>query len=251
VTKLIALLAVFAGLTVAQEPTFEVASIKASNLQMRVPMELKTIPGGRFYSTHVHLFGVVAKAFMVRPYNVEAPEWTKIAFYDIEATSPVDDYGTKVVPGMRDLEISMRRLQALLKERFKLQSHVEDREGVVYELTISKGGAKLQETPPVLDPDACCERVELTGHIGGSSKTTAWIANVVSIMFLHADVIDNTRLTGRYSFGIDFYNPEVPTSDDSNPSLGAALQTLGLKLEKRKGMVKYLVVDHIEKPTEN
>ena len=43
-------------------------------------------------------------------------------------------------------------------------------------------------------------------------------------------------------------NSDTPSA----PNIFAAVQTLGLKLEAKKGMVDVLVVDHMEKvPTEN
>ena len=45
---------------------------------------------------------------------------------------------------------------------------------------------------------------------------------------------------------------EAPDNAEPGTSLPAALQSkLGLKLEKGKGPVEVLVIDHIEKPSEN
>jgi len=47
-------------------------------------------------------------------------------------------------------------------------------------------------------------------------------------------------------------NPPVPLPDDAAPSLSTALQEqLGIKLESGKGPVQVLVIDHVERPTEN
>jgi uncharacterized protein (TIGR03435 family) len=66
-------------------------------------------------------------------------------------------------------------------------------------------------------------------------------------------VIDQTGLTGPYTFSLKWTPDDRPaTGDTSAPSLVTAIQEqLGLKLESTKGPVEILVIDHAEKPTEN
>jgi uncharacterized protein (TIGR03435 family) len=82
-------------------------------------------------------------------------------------------------------------------------------------------------------------------------------------------VVDKTGLTGKYDFilkftpeegdAADFKGPDsgpgpggAPPADSSGPSIFAAIQEqLGLKLESQKGPVDTLVIDHVEKPSEN
>jgi len=45
--------------------------------------------------------------------------------------------------------------------------------------------------------------------------------------------------------------PAATTSADSAPSLLTAIQELGLKLESARGPVEVLVIDSVEKPTDN
>jgi uncharacterized protein (TIGR03435 family) len=68
---------------------------------------------------------------------------------------------------------------------------------------------------------------------------------------LQAPVADRTGLAGNYYFACEFVRPGGP--EDANAgSLSAAVQSLGLRLEKRRTAVGVLVVDSIEKmPTEN
>jgi uncharacterized protein (TIGR03435 family) len=71
-------------------------------------------------------------------------------------------------------------------------------------------------------------------------------------------VFDRTGLTGFYDFEIEWAldNPGTLASDRSvpevaGPSVFAAVQQLGLKLESSAAPLETLVIDHAEKPSEN
>lgn len=72
------------------------------------------------------------------------------------------------------------------------------------------------------------------------------------------NVIDKTELTGKYSFTLEWARDaatmphDLPPVDSSRPSIFAALQEqLGLKLVPTKVPLESIVIDHIEKPSEN
>jgi uncharacterized protein (TIGR03435 family) len=82
------------------------------------------------------------------------------------------------------------------------------------------------------------------------------IASLVSDLIgaLGGPVLDETGLKGNYDFLLAYQRPDGRTPADvlSAPPLAEALQAdLGLRLEKGKAPVEVLVVDHVEKPTEN
>ena len=88
-------------------------------------------------------------------------------------------------------------------------------------------------------------------------------------------IVDKTGLEGLYDFELTFSQeglsspfgrglpgpppgagpggpaPASVTTPDSVPSLFTAIQELGLKLESAKGPLEVLVIDSVEKPTEN
>jgi hypothetical protein len=67
---------------------------------------------------------------------------------------------------------------------------------------------------------------------------------------LDRTVIDNTGLAGEYDLKLEWAADE--TTDSSIPSIFTALQEqLGLKLESTKGPVEVIVIDHVERPSEN
>ena len=64
-------------------------------------------------------------------------------------------------------------------------------------------------------------------------------------------VIDNTGFKGRFDLNLE-YSPDPAPADATLPSIVTVLQEeLGLKLDSSKGSVEILVIDHIERPSEN
>ncbi|SPE39608.1 Peptidase M56, BlaR1 (fragment) [Candidatus Sulfopaludibacter sp. SbA3] len=176
-------------------------------------------------------------------------------------------------------------MQMLLEDRFKLKIHRETKEAPVYILTVAKGGAKLEPTK-----DGSCVPIDLE-HLPkpgeprpnfcgnqsmrrtGSSVTMTARGITMSMFTGMAlpqvagrPIIDKTGLAGEYDIQIDFApdnlmpepggrggagDPGAPSADTPAPSIFAALQQLGLKLEAGKGPVEILVIDHVERPSEN
>ncbi|HZS45308.1 MAG TPA: TIGR03435 family protein [Blastocatellia bacterium] len=66
-------------------------------------------------------------------------------------------------------------------------------------------------------------------------------------------VVDKTNLKGFFDFRLHFVPEELlGNTDVSGPTIFTALQEqLGLKLQSDKGAVEVLVIDSIQKPSEN
>ena len=66
-------------------------------------------------------------------------------------------------------------------------------------------------------------------------------------------VIDRTGFTGRFDLDLEYSGDPAATNVATTvPSLITVLQDeLGLKLDSGRGPVEVLVIDHIERPTEN
>jgi uncharacterized protein (TIGR03435 family) len=208
------------------------------------------------------------------------PEWVDSEGFDVVAKSQGElSAGRKLVA-----------LRALLEERFQLKTHRQVKEGPVYNLTVAKGGLKLQPWKEgsclVLDrmhfPQAaldqerlpmCDVRMGTNGHnrvltAAGAQISVPDLAGVAIPPFtfylsqiLNRAVVDKTGLSGMFDFTLQF-TPDDTTpgsttsssdaSDPLGPSISAALQEqLGLKLEAGKGPVELLVIDHVQKPSEN
>jgi len=175
-------------------------------------------------------------------------------------------------------------LQALLEDRFKLKIHRDTREVPAYALTVAKGGPKVApfrdgqclvvgEEPPNGKP--LCGRplrraqnpAFLIWDIPGLNSVA--LSNTLQRL-LNRPVIDKTGITGRFDIHLEFGLDEnispflsrdcspacspLPAAPDpaGPPSIFTALQEqLGLKLEPAKGAGEVLVVDHVERPSEN
>jgi uncharacterized protein (TIGR03435 family) len=233
----------------AQQPAFEVASIKPSNYQggpLRVTARIGA-DGIDFSNVTPRL--CIQRAYGVKPYQVKGPEWINTERYMILAKA------AGAVPEDKILLM----LQTLLAERFKLALHREEKEMQIYALVVSRNGPKLKEATDEgatqISPDGretVFERVSmgmLAGTVAGS---------------VDRPVIDATGLKGLYNFRLSWANdvrprPNAPaagspdaTDPDDAPSIFTALQErLGLKLEPGKAPVDVLVIDHIEKPSRN
>ncbi len=85
-------------------------------------------------------------------------------------------------------------------------------------------------------------------------------------LFMDRPVVNQTNLSGGYDFDLSFIQelPPPPLGtppgavllrgflDGSNSTIAEAMrQQLGLKLERQKGPVDIMIIDHAEKPVEN
>jgi uncharacterized protein (TIGR03435 family) len=192
------------------------------------------------------------------------PEVIGSEFYDIEAkvdSSDIAAYG-ELKAAQRDL-----MFQALLQDRFKLKAHRERRDLPIYELVVAKGGSKLKESKP---DEAVAQTGPLTGPIlwrKGRGTIVSRSSSLATLpRFLSQEVgrpvVDRTELTGKYDFTLQWTpdqgaaamtaGTDASVLVDTGPSIFTALEEqLGLKLEAAKAPMDVLVVEHIERPSEN
>ena len=155
-------------------------------------------------------------------------------------------------------------LRQILAERSNMTAHHEIRELPVYALSVTKGGPKLKES--AIDPSVPAS----TRRGGGVQMSMGMIAaHECAIPFflsmlsrqLGRTILDRTGLTGNYDLTLR-WSPDNGTTtstnatdgsqSDSLPSIFTAVQEqLGLKLESTKAPADVLVVDHIERPSQN
>jgi len=215
---------------------------------------------------------------LMYPYDgaiLSGPKWLDSEIYNIDAKAEMPATHAQL----------KQMLQALLADRFKLKVHRETREMPVYGL-VAKNGVKFPPAPKDRD---CANQLRrdhryelgaavLTGHchafvpggadamILGQSVEMSDLAEMLSI-WAGRIVVDKTGVTGLYDvklprFSIQTAPPvsEIPTDPArakaleaqlALPTLANVLDQFGLKLESTKAPLEVIVIDSIEKPSEN
>jgi len=235
---------------------FEVASIKpmepAMGGMMRVEMQMT--PGGRFVGKGLTLRLLIQQAYSVRDFQISgAPPWAATDRYEINAKAEGGDIAREDIRPM---------LQSLLEDRFHLKFRRETKDAPIYDLVVANGGPRLKKS----EGDGQDQFRMGRGFVQAQSATIASITNHLANQLGRA-VIDKTGLKDRYDFKLEWTPdenqnalvrqmhpdaPPAPPLDSSGPSIFTALQEqLGLKLENAKGPVEVLVIENVEKPTEN
>ena len=280
---------------VAIPTEFEVADIKPTDPEFK-GMRLQVQPGGR-----VNLTGINLKFLIQQIWNVSddmlvgAPKWLDSDRYDIIAKAPAaaqqNDLTGAPSTGQNgppiDIETVFGMLRSLLKERFKLEVHTEERPVSAYTLLAVK--PKMKKA----DPTSRTRFAEGPGQDGKDPRNTNQaLARLVTVQnmtmaqfaaqlqriapgYIHSPVIDKTGLEGTYDFTLSF-SPAgmqqamgergggrggrggdsgpagVAITEASDPSgvitLPEAIERqLGLKLELQKRPISVLVIDRIER----
>jgi uncharacterized protein (TIGR03435 family) len=249
-------------------PHFEVASIRIS--KNPEPGGNIEVTRGRFRGKDLALQWLILTAYRIRSDNLsgDLPNWTISERYDIDAKTG-DSSGEDQI---------LLALQALLQDRFNLRLHREMKEEPVYFLTVGKNGIKMPPgscVPVKKDyPNECWSQgaeglIRTLDWRGVSMSDPAGIAYRTLAGQLAASVkrpvIDKTGLTGTFDVHLrwaidsapvmaagDSPVAPAPSAEASAPSIFGALdEQVGLKLESGRGPVEHLIVDHVERPSEN
>jgi bla regulator protein blaR1 len=232
---------------------FEVATIKPSNPAAQG--KLLTIKGRQVLTINTSLSDLISYAYGLHTRQVVGgPSWMGSDKYDI--TGQPEGQGMPNLTQMRDM------IRALLVDRFKLTTHRETRELPAYALVVAPGGPKMtkNESNPNGLPGLLFRGL---GVLPATNATMGDFAGVMQLAVLDRPVIDRTGLQGRWDFTLTWTPDEtqfasfglrIPPSTDPNapPVLfTAAQEQLGLKFDSVRAPVEVLVIDRVEKPSEN
>jgi uncharacterized protein (TIGR03435 family) len=171
-------------------------------------------------------------------------------------------------------------MQALLEDRFGLKLHREAKEIPAFALTVGPGGPKLRpakegacvaydrNNPPPA-PSAGEPAPIICGNIrdsamGGfdvSGVTMADLCRQLSA-YVDRDIVDKTGITGTFDVHLDLLPADIgypgATPDPSSSftpgdggAIAATVKKLGLQMRNAKQPTEFLVIDHVERPSEN
>jgi uncharacterized protein (TIGR03435 family) len=234
----------------APPPKFEVASVKPSNPSSH-GISISGDPS-RFTIRNATIRFLIGLAYNVKDFQI--PGGLRLLDserYDIEATygaNPPERRGRLTfVTIQADPQVRLM-LQALLVDRFHPAIRHETKKLLAYSLNLAKNGPKLKES--TTPEDLQDMRVDL-GQIKSNRMSTEQLAEVLSRL-LGLPIVDKTGLTGYYDLLLEWTPDEASADAAPGPSIFTAIQdTLGLKLGTGKEPVDVLVIDHVERPTEN
>jgi len=254
-----------------EKPQFEAAEIKPSPPGTQ-GVGIQYTQGGRINArgTLRDLIGMANEIlpntvadFIVGPKFIETTHWT------IVAKAPSTGIGAPTRDGGRDIpppiNVALMMLRNTLEERFKLQTHSEDRPVTVYAL-VAKGETKMKKAEPSeragCKPDPGAVPANASGPMQAITCTNETMAELIKLMpqmapaYIDHPVIDNSGLQDGYDFTV-LWTPRGALPGGGQPgATGAvdpggvtyfeAIEKLGLKLEKGTHPVPVIIIDHAE-----
>jgi uncharacterized protein (TIGR03435 family) len=243
-----------------QPPAFDVISVKPNKSSLGAYGLVTTeFTADGFRGTNVPIHSLLLQAYGLHEGEIIGePAWANSEVFDIEAKVAGPDVAAFSKLDSDQLQAMLRQI---LTERFKLTVHRESRELPVYALSVAKGGPKLKES--AIDPSVSASarrgggvRMSM-GMISANECTIPYFLSMLSRQ-LGRTILDRTGLTGNYDFTLRWSPDNGATSasegaqDDTLPSIFTAVQEqLGLKLESTKAPASVLVIDHLERPSQN
>jgi len=236
----------------AADPGIEVATVKPSPPDARG--RLYTVRGAQVMAINVTLLNLITFAYDLHERQVTGgPAWMSTDRFEV-AIKPD-------VPGQPNNTQFKKIFQKALADRFQLKFHTEKRELSVYAITLPANTKHKLTTSPSDNnlPNLIFPR---PGLLPAQNATMNEFASVLQSAVMDRPVINQTNIEGRYNFTLDWTPDEFqfasfgprqgPLPDTGKPNIFQAFQDqLGLKLESTKAPADALVIDKVEKPSEN
>ena len=269
----------------AVKPEFEVASVRPS--QASSPQAASI--GMRIDGAQVRISGFTLKdylstAYRVKPYQIQGPDWLGTERYEMAATIPAGA-STAQIPEMLQALLADRFGLKMHREKKEFPVYtLETEKGGLKLQPLAKDATDSVREGPVNIGGTGSEKGVSINLGNGSYYTFAnnkfeakkfsmeTLAGMLE-RFLDRPIVDQTGISGNYDVTFDI-TPEdyqvmlIRVAVNSGvvlppqalrmleggtvPSLAAAMQKAGLKLEPRKSPLDAIVVDDAKKtPTEN
>lgn len=228
------------------KPAFEVATIRLSD-----PNDPRAANGWSFESEGHRLqcrqatvLDIVSVMYGIKPQQiVGGPDWLSKTHYDIT--------GIPDTPGVPNSSQVREMYKKLLADRFHLALHRDTRDMSIYAVTVAEGGPHLKPAGP--------EERTNAGNSGDRSQRVVRFTGMSMqdfarnlTLFEDRPVVDKTGLTGRYDFTLRWtYALSGEEQPDAPPSLFTAMkEQLGLQMNAAKGSAEVIVIDHLERPSD-
>lgn len=220
------------------QSAFDVVSIRPNT--SGVPASETDTTPGRVSVINATPLSLLLRAFGVQAFQIVGPpEWVRTERYDVVATVPDGR-----VLNDRDRQLFFERM---LAERWQLRYHRETRNLRVYSL-VNDSSKLVQHT----GPGEYGMKVERAGPRVILRSTRGNMPRLVEILsgFSGRVVTNDTGLGGEYDFTLEWVQDANAT--DSGPSLFTALrEQVGLRLLSAERPAPVIVIDHIERPSDN
>jgi uncharacterized protein (TIGR03435 family) len=258
VTAVLALVVVTIAAQAPKDPVFEAVSIKVND-SGRDGGGATPLRNGRWNATNLSAGALIGNAWgFSRDRVVGLPEWAVVTRYDIAAVAREDATPAQL----------RAMLQAMLRDRFGVVAHVEQRERPIYNLVLPRAdgriGPSLRKSPiaDCLDPQQRATAAAMSPPARpcgfsaepGNYSGTARVSELTTMLSGASGrpVFDRTGLAGNYEFELRWTALTGDTPATDAVSIFTAVQEqLGLKLETATAPLDVLIVDRIEHPTAN
>jgi uncharacterized protein (TIGR03435 family) len=229
------------------DPGFEVATIKPSLPDAK----------NRSYSWQTRLFqarnytvtDLIRFAYQVRQRQIDGgPSWMNELRFDVS--------GEPDAPGIPSFDQQRLMLRKLLAERFGLKLRIVQRDFPVYALVVDKGPPKINASDPSVGSGSHIVTTELQGGntaVQFSYTTMSEFTNLLMNFIQDRQIVDETGLAGRFDFTVMISTSTLDGDNGIDKAAAFLLgaQHLGFKLLPKKEPLEVIVIDHVDKPSEN
>jgi uncharacterized protein (TIGR03435 family) len=235
----------------AANPGIEVSTVKPSPTDARG--RLYTMRGTQLMAINVSLVNLITFAYDLHERQVSGgPAWATSDKFEVVVKPDV--------PGQPNINQMKQLFRKVLAERFQLKFHTEKRELSVYAITSPANlKQKLTASAPGQNlPNLIFPR---PGLLPARNATLTDLAQVLQTAVLDRPVVNQTGIEGRYDFTLDWmpdefqfssFGPLPQLPDTGKPNIFQAFQEqLGLKLESTRAPAEVMVVDKVEKASDN
>jgi len=240
-------------------------------LLFRAGLEIP-IPQGRYVGNGVTLMGLINFAYGTPwQFGPGIPDWAQTGLDRCESGGCFQIKAAAESPAVTTTAQLRAMLQTMLAERFKIQLHRETRNVQAYIFHVAKNGPKLKDYAGEIEPPAWVPGIGIRGK--SSLDQLARFLTDFSVSFVNLGNIDTpflnrTGLIGIYDYEFRLRPAGGGPRGGGDPNAGPPSrelrlsqfaddmsvgleEQLGLRLDTEKLPVEIMIVDRVEKPSEN